>query len=82
MFAAYSSSLTVTLAALESLDEVLRNLETFRMALQIKRAAIVVIPVNTVVTNRFPSSRNLVATPPIRIPITVATLFSLIVFFT
>ena len=47
-----------------------------------KRVATVVIPVSTVVTNRFPSSRNLVPTPPIRIPMTVATLFSRIVFFT
>ena len=47
-----------------------------------KRVATVVIPVITVVTNRFPSSRNLVATPPIRIPMTVAILFSRMVFFT
>ena len=40
------------------------------------RVATVVIPVSTVVTSRLPSSRNLVPTPPMRIPITVATLFS------
>jgi hypothetical protein len=44
-----------------------------------RRVPTVAIPVNTPFTNKLLSSRNLVPTPPIRIPIMVAALFSRIV---
>ena len=59
-------------------DGVLSNQDPFFMSSEIASVAAVVMKVRTEVTSKFPSSRNRVATPPIRMPIMMAGLLVVI----
>ena len=59
-------------------DGVLSNQDPFFMSSEIASVAVVVIRVRTEVTSRLLSSRNRVATPPIRMPIMTAGLLVVI----
>ena len=59
-------------------DGVLSNQDPFFMSSEIASVAAVVMKVRTEVTSKFPSSRNRVATPPMRMPMMTAGLLVVI----